>query len=131
MSALAGILGMGRALAESRMTETLQFFTVALVFDGDTLDDVETETSVGATTPGRVKFTQSQGRDVEAGAQHPVVQRLEVHVPTGSRDVPVGTHVRVTASTADSLLVGNVYRVSERPAAGQTTAWRYAVEFVP
>jgi hypothetical protein len=131
VSFIADALTYGRSMAEARMTETLQFFTVALVFDEDTKDDVETETNVGATTPGRVKFTQSQGRDVEAGAQHPVVQRLEVHVPTGSRDVAVGTHVRVTASTADSLLVGNVYRVSERPAAGQTTAWRYAVEYVP
>lgn len=128
MSLLTGALAFGRAQAEARMTETLQFFTSETEFDEDTKDDVTTETNVGAPTVGRVKFGQSQGHDVEAANQHPVVQRLEVHVPTGSRDVPVGTLVRVTASTADSLLVGNVYRVSERPAAGQTTAWRYAVE---
>lgn len=130
MTFIADVLTYGRAMAESRMTETLQFFTSATEFDDATLNDATTETNVGATTVGRVKFGQSQGHDVEAGNQYPVVQRLEVHVPTGSRDVPVGTLVRVTASTADSLLVGNVYRVSERPAAGQTTAWRYAVEEV-
>lgn len=128
MSLLSGALAFGRAQAEARMTETLQFFTAARTLNESTLVDEDVETNVGATTEGRVKFGATDGRDVEVGGQHPVVQRLEVHVPTGSRDVPVGTRVRVTASTADSMLVDNVYRVTERPAAGQTTAWRYPVE---
>lgn len=127
MSLLTGALAFGRAQAEARMTETLQFFTSATEFDGDTKDDVTTETNVGAPTEGRVKYGKAEGHDVEAANQHPVVQRLEVHVPTGSRDVPVGTFVRVTASDVDDLLVGNVYRVGERPEGGQTTAWRYPV----
>lgn len=127
MSLLSGALGMGRAQAEARMTDTVEFFTTALVQVPGTLQTIPVETSQGSTV-GRVKYLVSQGRDVESGAQFPVVQRVEVHVPVGSVDVLPGVFVRVTASTADASLVGRVFRVAERPQAGQTTAWRYAVE---
>lgn len=125
---ILGALVMGRAYAEARFTETVQFYTVSKTFNETTLAEVEVETNVGAAVSGRIKSGQAQGRDVEAANQFPVLQRLEVHVATGSVDAPVGAHVRVTASTADAMLVGTVYRVSERPQAGQTTAWRYPVE---
>jgi len=127
MTLLLGALAMGRAQANARMTETFEFYTTALVFNETTLDDDPTDTIV-LTTAGRLKVTQAQGRDVESASQFPVVQRLEVHIPSGSVVVPVGTLVRVTASTADVSIVGRKFRVSERPQAGQTTAHRYAVE---
>lgn len=135
-----------RAQAESRMTEVFQFFTVESVFDEDTLNDVATET-VLLTTQGRLKVSTAQGRDVESGAQFPVVQRLEVHIPSTPQSptapspwllpgddvlpavsIGVGVRVRCVDSSADLSLVGREFRVSERPAAGQTTAHRFVVE---
>lgn len=118
-----------RREAESRFTETVVFFTASEETDPETLDVVAVESPIGETA-ARVKVNATQRRDVESGGQHPVLSRLEVHVAVGSVDAPTGSFVRVVASTADSSLVGNVYRVSEPHAAGNVTAWRYPVEEV-
>lgn len=144
---ILGALAMGRAQANARMTETFEFFTTELVFDEATLDDVPTDT-VLHTTPGRLKVTANQGRDVESASQFPTVERLEVHIPSADSSaiapspwllpgdvIPaytpsIGVLVRCIASSADTTLVGRVFRVSERFQAGQTTAHRIAVEEV-
>jgi len=145
VSVLSAGLAAGRRQANARMTETFQFFTREMVLDEETLADVPTETVV-LTTPGRLKVTASQGRDVEAANQFPTLERLEVHIPSTPSSplapspwllpgevipavsIPVGTLVRCIGSTADLTLVGREFRVSERPTAGQTTAHRYVVE---
>jgi hypothetical protein len=118
---------MGRAQAEARFTETFTFFTEEESTDPVSLEPTTVETVVSAGVEGRVKNATTEGRDVESGGQFPVLSKLEVHVAVGSVDVADGVHVRVTASTVDDGLVGAVYRVSEPPAKGQVTAWRYPV----
>jgi hypothetical protein len=131
VSILHGALGMGRRQAEARFTETFTFFTTEEgEADPVTFEPTIIETPVATEIPGRFKVSNTQGRDVESGAQYPVVGRREVHVAVGAVDVLPGVFVRVTASTADEGLVGRVVRVADRPASGQVTAWRYPVEEV-
>ena len=119
-----------RSQAESRFTETLTFFTAEESTDPITLDPVTVETPVATGKPGRVKYTGTQGQDVEAGGQYPVITRPEVHVAVGSVDVAPNVFVRVTGSTADAGLIGSVFRISEPCPKGQVTAWRYPAEEV-
>lgn len=124
---LTGVLGMGRAQAEARMTETFVFFTESTTVDDDTLETVTVE-SVLWTGVGRWKLSDTIGSESDPGGQFAVVGRREVHVPVGAVEALPGTLVRCTASTADDGLVGRVVRVSDRHTAGQVTAWRYPVE---
>ena len=148
MSVHFGALRLGRAQAEARMTETVDFFTATEVTDPDTFEPTTVETVLVADVPARVKFVASQGRDAESGGQYPVVQRVEVHIPaaigagvfpsdsTFPGDVYPGVTIlpnafaRVTASAVDADLVGRVFRVAERPPGGQVTAYRLTVEEV-
>ena len=137
-----------RAQAESRMTETFDFFTATEGTDPVTLDPTTVETPLVEGARARVKFVASQGRDTESGGQYPVVQRVEVHVSATlaagifpsdfvfpgdiypGEVIPPGAFVRVTASTIDQSLIGRVFRVAERPPGGQVTAYRVIVEEV-
>jgi hypothetical protein len=88
------------------------------------------ESIVAGAVKARVKFTAAQGQDVESGGQHPVVQRVEVHVPVGTVPMAPGVFARVSGSLVDVGLVGRVFRVAERPPGGQVTAYRIPVEEV-
>lgn len=125
---IAGALGLGRNWAQARFTETFTFYTESESTDPVTLDPTTVETVVAAGVAGRLKFTNTDGRDVESGAQFPVVSRREVHVAVGAVDAAPGVLVRCVSSTVDPSLVGRVFRVSDRPQAGQTTAHRFPVE---
>lgn len=128
---IGGMLPGLRAQAESRFTETFTFFAAT---DGGLPDEngnpTQTETVLHSGVAGRVKYTGTQGQDVESGGQYPVVTKPEVHVAVGSVDVPVGVFVRVTGSSVDAGLVGSVFRISEPCTKGQVTAWRYPAEEV-
>lgn len=124
---LAARLPAFRGQAESRFTETLTAFTVAL--DDDT--GTETETVLYSGVAGRLKFPTLTVREREQGAQTPAVQDVQVHVSVGATPlVVVNTFWRVTASTVDPALVGRVFRTKGSPQQGQVTAHRYPVEEV-
>jgi hypothetical protein len=127
---IAGALPEFQSQARSRFTETFTFFTAAEGIDPVTLRPTYVETILAANIAGRIKFSNTQGNDVESGGQFPVVGRREVHVAVGSVSASPGVFVRVTASTADAGLVGRVLRVVDRSAGGQVSAWRYPVEEV-
>ena len=127
MSLITGALGMGRAQAEARFTETFDFFTAVEGIDPVTLEPTSVETPLTAGIAGRLKFTNTQGNEAESAGQYPVIGRREVHVGVGTVLALPGTLVRCIASTADVGLVGRVFRVADRPAGGQVTAYRYPV----
>ena len=130
MTILTGVLGMGRAQAAMRFTETLTAFYVTRVLGTDGLY-TDTEVPVYADVSGRVKFPTLTVSEREQGAQVPAVQDVQVHVASGSTPNVVVNHLwRVTASTADTSLVGREFRTKGLPQAGQTTSWRYPVEQV-
>jgi len=115
----------GRRMAASRMSETVQVFTVSLQETGG-IRPVEVRT-VHYDGPARVKFSSSVVSDAVAAGQLVATQSVELHLPSGSV-VPVDASVEVTASSVDGSLVGRRFTVSGRPQAGQTTAARYPVK---
>jgi hypothetical protein len=128
VSLLGGALSMGRAQAEARFTETFTVYTVESVLGADGLY-TDTEVTVYASVAGRVKYPTLTVSEREQGAQVPAVQDVHIHVVAGATpDVGVNVLWRVTASTADSGLVGRVFRTKGEPQSGQVTAHRYPVE---
>ncbi len=124
----ASLFARGRRFMQSRMSETV---TVATVTKGepdpvtlvatDTLD----ETYNG---PARVVYPPTVlVRDEALASQLVAKQEVRVDFPTGAV-VVTDQRVTVTASTADSGLVGRTFRVKGAGTAGQTTALRVPVE---
>ena len=130
MSVLLGTLGLGRAQAEARFTETFKVFTESRVLNESTGVYVTSETAVVASVAGRVKFPTLTVAERDQGAQSPAVQDVTVHVAVGSVSAPVGSFWRVLSSDADPSLVGRVFRTKGAPQAGQVTAHRFPVESV-
>lgn len=130
MSLLNRSLGMGRRLAESRMTETFDFYTVARGEDPVTLQPVDVETVVAAGVKGRLKITSSVVSEKDIAGQAPAVMQREVHVALGSVTVGPSVFVRVASSASDPGAVGRVFRTGMRSGVGQVTVWRYPVEEV-
>ena len=132
MTMLAGALALGRGHASTLFTETLQFFAHgAVTINPETLAETATDT-VLFTVPGRIKFLSMNSltpTEVETSGQVIAVQNTFAVVAVGSTpDVAADHFVRVTASTADSTLVGRVFRVTGLPQSGQVTAHRYPIE---
>lgn len=128
MSVLGGALGMGRAQAAKRFTETLTAFYKTTTLDPATGLYEPTEVVLYANVPGRVKFPSLTVSSTEVGAQVPAIQDVHVHVAVGAcPNVGVGHLWRVTASTADPSLVSREFRTKGLPQAGQTTAHRFPV----
>lgn len=117
-----------RAQAESRMTETVQFYTSKETDGGPPNYDPVTVKTVIGETKARVRFQRRIGIDTETAGQMIAVRSLEVHVPVGSIDVGPSVTVEVLASTIDPGLVGRKYRTVAAPEMGTVTAWRYSVE---
>jgi hypothetical protein len=125
-------------MAESRMTETVTFFTEEDAIDEETLQPIKVETPIAGTVdgkstfniPARLKAASKESRDVEIAGQEPVVSALVLSVPSGSIRVGPSVFVQVSASTSDPSLAGVRVRTKDFPAMGQTTAWRYPVEQV-
>lgn len=121
------VLDAGRAMAESRMTETV---TVGLFKDGtdengDATRVLVTERYSGI---GRIKYPSLAVSDRQEPSQPVGVQEPYLSIPTGSPALFEGDEVHVTASTVDDLLVGMTARIAGVPQSGQTTAHRYPLK---
>ena len=117
-----------RSEAESRMTETVRFFTVAEGTNA-TGEVVDVETVIADDVKARVRNTTArESRDAEVAGQMPAVSQMRVDVPVGSVNVGASVFVRVLSSTVDPGLVGEMYRTQDSCPKGQVTAWRYPVE---
>lgn len=127
MSVLLGALRMGRAQAESRMTETVRVGVLDRQTDPDTFDVVQV-LDVVYQGPARWKPASTQPADREVASQYGPLGALEVHLPSGTEGVAPDMRVVVDASTADASLVGRVARIKGFPVAGQTTAARFPCE---
>lgn len=129
MSIHQGALGLGRAFAASRHTETFKAYTVTNVLNESTGIYESTEVTVYAEVEGRVKYPTLTVSEREQGAQVPAAQDVHVHVAVGATpNVVVNVLWRVTASTVDPALVGRVFRTKGEAQSGQVTEHRYPVE---
>lgn len=129
MSVLLGTLGMGRAHALARMTETVRIGTLTTEDEPDreTLDPIVTFDWV-YTGPARMKFITQTLSERDAAGQPIAIQSLELHVPSQTVGIVTDMYAVIDASTADTSLVGRVFRIKGLPQAGQTTAARFPVE---
>lgn len=125
---LLGVLGMGRAQARARMTETVRIGTLEETTPPGSLDVVKVLT-VAYEGPARIKFTATGAgvRDAEAGGQLVAVQKPECHIPSGSVGVRTGMFGVVDSSLADPALAGFTFRIEGHPEMGQTTALRFPI----
>ena len=129
MSLLTGALGMGRAQAESRFTETVTFYRVTGTHqDETTLEDVETRLTLHADIAARMKLSTLTVSERSIPGQQVAVQAPQVHVAVGATpDVRKDDYCECTASTVDPSLVGRRVRVTGWPQSGQVTAHRWPV----
>lgn len=127
MSFLRGSLGMGRSMAESRMTETVTVGRYEMIRPAGSLDPVLTLVQTYYSGKARVKFPSASATSKEPAGQQIAETSIVVSIPSGSASVPTGAMIRVTASATDAALVGRVFRVEGPAQAGQTTAHRYPV----
>jgi hypothetical protein len=125
---LLGSLAMGRAQAESRMTETITAGPFVETIDPSTLATVRTITTTSYTGPARVKYPTLTVSERDSGGQQYAAVDIVVSVPMSGARIPVGALVTVTASTVDGSLVAREFRVKASAQSGQVTAHRYPVE---
>lgn len=123
---VAGILGMGRTMALSRMRETWQVGDYEESSDPVTLDPITVFVPV-YDGPGRFKAPRTSVNAAEAGGQIVTSTMQELHLPSGTTGVEVNMVAVCTGSLDDASLVGLTLRIDGPPAAGQTTAARYPV----
>lgn len=123
----AAILRRGRALAESRMTESI----VAGIWE-DGSDDLGNPTRELVSTlyegKARLRWATLAVSASDGSGQPVATQQPYASLPVDAPRLPKGTELHVTASTADPLLVGRVVIVQGQPIAGQSTAARYPCE---
>lgn len=124
---IAGALGMGRRMAESRMTDTVTVTRPG----GKTWNESQGEWTITPVTAysgkARIKHGGSP-RDVEAGSQLLAVGQIEVHVPAGTAAFRPDDTVTVTGCVTRPDQVGRVFTVVAPFDGSQTTALRYRVE---
>ncbi len=124
---IAGVLGMGRRMAASRMTDSCKITRVG----SKTLNE-----GTGTYTPSvvtvftgvcRIKSGSgvSQG---DAGSELVVVSQVELHLPVTASGVLPGDTVEITGSLTRADQVGRVFQVVAAFDGSQTTALRYRVE---
>lgn len=117
-----------RAQAESRMTETVVVGLYTDTTDPVTLNPVRTLTTERYSGPGRIRYVSSVVGE-PTGPGGPISEQAPVlSVPAGSAEIHDGDEVEVSASSADSLIVGRRYQVTGVAAAGQVTANRYRLK---
>lgn len=123
------VLGSGRRMAESRMTDSCKVSRgPAEVLDAVTDKWVPNPASVVYSGPCRVKHPSTGARDVEAGSQLLAVGSLEVHVPVGSAVFRPDDRITVTGCPTRPDQVGRVFIVIAPFDGSGTTAVRYRVE---
>lgn len=124
---IGGVLGMGRAMAESRMTETVTVGRFEKVRPPGSLDPVLTLVETFYSGVARVKYPSASSQVKAPAGQQIAETNIVVSLPSSSGSVPTGATVVVDSSAADSSLVRRRFRVDGPAQAGQTTAHRYPV----
>lgn len=131
MSALEAALAAGRLAALELQRETITLYRPGA--DGFNWT-TETDTPAPATTiysgPARVKASQAQGEEVNAGEQNVTLREYTVSVPwdtTVSQLPAVGDLIDVSASP-DARLVGRRLWVTGLQYSSTATAWRITGE---
>jgi hypothetical protein len=125
---LLGVLGMGRNMANARMTETVRVGELLYgeVPEGDIdPDQVFTATYDG---PARVSWKTYTVQQTTPGDQPVALSTPILSLPSGTLGVTVDMRVIVDASTADTSIVGRTFRIKGLPQSGQTTAFRFPLE---
>lgn len=124
---IGGVLGMGRRMAEARMTETVTIGRFDWLRPPGDFDPVLTLVETYYVGRARVKFPSASADEKVPAGQQLAETRVTVSLPASAPFVPTGSVVRVDASAADTLLLGRMFRVEGQAQAGQTTAHRYPV----
>ena len=128
MTMLGTALGMGRRMAESRMTDTISVTRPGeKTWDEGAGEYVSTPVDVYSGA-ARVRHDSGRPGDVEAGSQLLTLGSLEVHVPVGSASLQPDDQIMVTACPTRPDQVGRVFIVIAPFDGSQTTAVRYKVE---
>ena len=127
MSALSGILRMGRARAQSIMTETVIIGRYKPGTDPTTGNATRVLVEKRYEGIARVKYPTLNVSTPASAGQAVSVQDITVAIPSTSPLCFEGDEVDVIASTADPALIGRRYTVKGAAQTGQTTAARYPV----
>lgn len=124
---IGGVLGMGRRMAVSRMTDTCKITRVGAKTLNEGTGTYAPSVVTVFTGVCRVK-SGSGVSQVDAGSGLVVVSQVELHLPVTAAGVLPGDMVEVTGSVTRSEQVGRVFRVVAAFDGSQTTALRYRVE---
>ena len=125
---IGGVLGMGRRMAESRMTDSCRVTREGpKVWDEDAGEYVQVPVLVFLGVC-RVKHPTTSAKDADSGSQLLAVSSLEVHLPMAAEAVRVGDVVEITASETRAAMAGRRFKVAAPFDGSQTTALRFRVE---
>lgn len=124
---ITGVLGMGRRVAESRMTENVTVGRFEKVRVPGSLDAVLTLVETFYVGPARVKFPSASAVVKNPVGQQVTETNIVASLPTSAGLVSTGALVQVDASSVDPALVARRFRIDGPAQAGQTTAHRYPV----
>lgn len=127
---IAGVLGMGRRMAVSRMTETVTVSVESKSTNPSTGDPVRTVSSPVYSGVAQIAFPSLVVSERDVQGQQVAATSPVLKLPVSVGVVLTGHVVRVTASTSDASLVGRWFRVKSPPQSGQVTAHRYPLEEV-
>ena len=130
MNIMTGALGMGRAMAESLMTETVR---IGVESEGSTLDPAtgqyDRDMAVVYEGQARLKAGSTAASEIAAEGQLLVEQDAELSLPVDtSTGVKKDMVVVVTASESDPGLPGTRARIKAPSVGSYRTARRFAVE---
>lgn len=125
---IGGVLGMGRKLAEARMTDQCRVTRPGpKVWDEAAGQNVHLPVTV-YEGPCRVKHPTVAAAEVDAGSQLLTVSALQVHFPVDAVEVRSGDAVEITTSPTRPAETGRKFRVVSEFDGSQTTALRFRVE---
>ncbi len=125
---MIGVLGLGRTMAESRMSDACMVSRgPAEVLDPVTDTWVPNPAASVYSGKCRVKHPTTAGRDVDAGSQLVVVSQVEVHLPLSAVGVLPGDDVVITSCPSRPDQVGRKFTIDAPFDGSQTTALRFRV----
>ena len=125
---IGGVLGMGRRMAVSRMTDTCTVTRPGpKVLNESTGEYAHTTVSV-YSGPCRVKHPTGVARDVDAGSQLLAVTQLELHLPVSAMGVRADDVVSITGSETRTEQSGRKFTIVAPFDGSQSTALRFRIE---
>lgn len=125
---IGGVLGMGRRMAVSRMTDQCRVTRPGPeVWDEAAGQHVNVPVVV-YTGPCRIKQPSTAATDAEAGSQLITVNHVHLHLPVSAVGVQVGDTAEIVASPTRPVQAGRKFRIVESFDGSQTTALRFRVE---